>query len=330
MTCLLSNANHADHIRPQDDYNQQLRDFHEHHDFMIRVAAEEHKILKEAIRERTIASIRNKKKQLSKEKDVLDLADANTLLYNNHHLSITQPASPGGAQSNRKTRHTRHHRLDVDNLEGNGESHKRKRKIQPDIDNGSPVPNARGSFEAEGALLWDSQQSNSTAIPVERSFTTKELAIHTKAAVKNAAMYWSNKRLKENHVNGKSLSGSGLLTNGEVSETEATNGLPQNGNGASEDDVDDDETLAIIAPAMERGGSHLTRSKQNKEDALLSYDPLDGSRHMPQTDFGTAAVLAHSKLNRNREEVGTTESLTSAEQVDDLQYFKAAIAAGKY
>ena len=292
---------------------------------MIRVAIEEHKILKQAIRERTIANIRYKKRQLSKEKDILDLADSNTLLHNNHQFSITQPASPSGFQSNRKTRHTRHHRMDGECLETNGDSHKRKRKAPGDVDNGSPGPLARGAFEVEGAGLWDSQQLGSTMIPIERSFSTKELALHTKMAVKNAATYW-----KEHQSNSKGINGSGLLTNGDVSEAEGVNCLPQNGIAQSEDDVDDDEAPSLVAPAMDRTGSHVTRSKQNKDETLLLYDTLDGSRHVPQIDFGTAAVIAHNKLNRNREEVGTTESLTNAEQLDDVQFFKAAIAAGKY
>jgi len=206
-----------------------------------------------------------------KEKEHLDIADSNALLLHPSQFSITNPASPGGAQSNRKTRHTRH-RLEMDDLgtaiSAADGSHKRKRKVVADEENGSPGP--AGRFVEPGvATPWKEsqaklayQQMTVPAYSVERLFTEKELAMHLNTAALAAAHFFAAEKAQANASCVK-----GAASNGHNTDGEDPVGL---GNAqAHEAEIEEDATPAA-APEMDRNGNqsfHATRSTRNNNGA---------------------------------------------------------------
>ncbi|KAI1930794.1 hypothetical protein LOZ58_001047 [Ophidiomyces ophidiicola] len=221
-------------------------------EFRHRFAIEECNKLTETVRERLIQLISQRKNRLMREKEQLDVADTNALLLHPNHFSITNPASPGGAHSNRKTRHTRH-KIDIDDM-GNSmiaeSTSKRKRKVPVDDEFGSP--NIEGlSTPAERAKARLNQQQNSPAYNILSLFTEKELAMHSNQA-HIAALHFlsSSKRAR--------LSGAqGQMAEGEDAQ------------GSSDTSGQEDSA----APEMERTTSqsvHATRSTRNNGTAGLN------------------------------------------------------------
>lgn len=294
------------------------------YDFSLDTAKAEHRTMREHVRERAINAIKQKKRQLQKEKDQLDAADGNTLIFNSGQFAITQPASPGGAQNHRKTRHTRHC-LDLDNLEGVGESHKRKRKV--DIEHDSPGPNGKGVLD--GPSNWEKINSlfaqdhvATPALTIDRLFTPKELVNHLKEATELTARQWTAKRSKHPH-NGKGPVP--ILTNGDISDLET---LPQL-KPASEEEEED--TSALVAPVMDRTGSHTTRSTRNNPvENPYAYDPADRDADDRHRLFGIAAMRAVGSRAKNQLEAPTVKGLSTEAQEDDLAAFSELISADKY
>ena len=71
--------------------------------------------MESTIRERLVQSLSHKRAKLMKEKEQLDIADTNALLLHPSQFSITNPSSPGGGQTSRKTRF-RGNRADAEEL----------------------------------------------------------------------------------------------------------------------------------------------------------------------------------------------------------------------
>ena len=91
-------------------------------------------------------ALSQKRSRLLRDKEQLDLADSNALLLHPNQFSINDPASPGGQQNNRKTRHTRH-RIDPEELSSAAvaQENKRKRKAAfEETEAGSPGPSIGG------------------------------------------------------------------------------------------------------------------------------------------------------------------------------------------
>jgi hypothetical protein len=163
--------------------------------YKIRLAQEEHSILGRTIRERLIQSIVEKKKRLMREKEHLDVADSNALLLHPSQFSITNPSSPGGISSNRKTRHTRHRPGENDDVSGT-DGHKRKRKALDD-DVGSPGPSGRiletgtsSPFRDARAKLA-SAQFDTPLYSVDKLFTEKELGLSLNLAATAATSFFA-------------------------------------------------------------------------------------------------------------------------------------------
>lgn len=294
--------------------------------FAIRIAEEEHKALGRTIRDRVIQQVHKKKNQMLKEKEHLDIADTNALLLHPSQFSITHPASPGGAHSNRKTRHTRH-RLDVDDLNKAGDSSKRKRKVPAEFENGSPGPISR-PFEPDN-IYWEKsqagieyQQNSAPLLSIERLFTTKELTMATDTAVKTAAHIWTAKLAKARHNEGQTVDGSVLLTNGDLSDNEGNLAVSGNGGTANEMDGDDENGSVLDAPEMDRTGSqsmHATRSSRN----LIHNNPPHSSMSIPERKAAArtaalAAIASQLKLARNKDSESLAFGLTEQEAIDDL------------
>ncbi|KAF2718649.1 hypothetical protein K431DRAFT_296777 [Polychaeton citri CBS 116435] len=165
-------------------------------------AQEEHAHLSGTIRQRLIASLTKKRNQLLKDKENLDIGDANALLMHPRHFSLNTnsldaPGSPGGpgTRQDRKTRHLRHRAgSPAAGENGFGEIGKRKRKAGPFDDDGneSPAPGFRlplsdnlGGGRSPFRDARDKQihaQFEAPAYSLERIFTDKELAMATDTA----------------------------------------------------------------------------------------------------------------------------------------------------
>lgn len=195
--------------RHQNSLDRHWREY----DWRVHFAKEEFNQLSGTLRERLIQSISSKRTRLMREKEQLDIADTNALLLHPNQFSITNPASPGGIHSNRKTRHTRH-RVDLDEL-GNGivsELNKRKRKA-PEEDAGSPVRDAGGTTPAERSKTYLEKQTAPT-YSIHSLFTDKELTAHANQAhVATMHFFSTSKRADQ---------GSGAVTNGNNTDAEDT------------------------------------------------------------------------------------------------------------
>ncbi|KAI4164597.1 MAG: hypothetical protein LQ342_001910 [Letrouitia transgressa] len=194
-------------------HNFRIRELKEDHEYAIAVAEKEYSNLMNILRQRLIQSITQRKAQLIKDKEKGDLTDTNPLLLHPTPFGFTNPVSPGGVQSNRKTRHTRH-RLEIDDLGNIGESNKRKRKYQIDADEGSPAPNSRApEVEVNGSGKESQGQKehnrrNAPFYSMGHLFTDKELVSLQQDAsysVVQDLMTKRRKNLKEQRINGNLL-----------------------------------------------------------------------------------------------------------------------------
>ena len=245
----------------QDNFNFFVDQLTKDYGFNMAVAEEEHKRLIETLRQRLIANVQNKKTALQRDKEKLDIADTNALLYHPNQFSMNNAASPGGPQGNRKTRHTRH-RLEVDDIDPaiaiNG---KRKRKLANDGDTGSPV---REPDFLNGYKFPDPrpEEAMSQSYTVDKLFTDKELNAHLQAAsLKVLANQQASKRRKLGNAPGLLVADASELEDN-AEEDAAEEGEVANGDGYLE------------APGMERSATnqsyHATRSTR-------TTNPLNGA-----------------------------------------------------
>lgn len=207
----------------QGRHKSNLERHRREYDFRAHFAKEEFHQLSSTLRERLTQTISGKRSRLMREKEQLDIADTNALLLHPNQFSITNPASPGGLHSNRKTRHTRH-RVDLDEL-GNGivsELNKRKRKA-PEEEVGSPVRDAGGTTPAERSKAYLAQQS-APSYSMQSLFTDKELSAHANQAHVATVHFFSTSKRPDQ--------GSGTVTNGNNTDAEETpEGTGQEDNG---------------------------------------------------------------------------------------------------
>ncbi|KAL6243178.1 hypothetical protein RBB50_009729 [Rhinocladiella similis] len=227
-------------IQLMNNHNARLERLKYECDYRLHLAAEECEHMTSTLRERLFQSLSHKRQRLMKEKEQLDIADTNALLLHPSQFSITNPGSPGGTHTSRKTRFTRHR--EQEDLSGVGEMHKRKRK-HADDDIGSPSRNGIST----PADRKGSATSNQTApvYSIHSLFTDKELNFQSHQAQVAARHFFTTSR-KE----------------GEASNTRKR-GKDDNGKrGGSEDSGSSDEE-ELEAPEMERSASqnvHVTRS----------------------------------------------------------------------
>lgn len=168
-----------------------------------------------------------------KEKEQLDIADTNALLLHPSQFSITNPASPGGNHTSRKTRTTRHR---GDQEETNGTENKRKRKV----DDESPSRNGH-TTPADRAKAAHVTHQTDKLYSINQLFTDKELNFQSHQAQIAARHFFST-----SHKEGE------------------TNGISKKVQDESENETDKEDELE--APGMERTASqnvHVTRSTRN-------------------------------------------------------------------
>jgi hypothetical protein len=281
----------------QGRHQNSLERHRREYDFRQHFAKEEFHQLSSTLRERLMQSISSKRSRLMREKEQLDIADTNALLLHPNQFSITNPASPGGLHSNRKTRHTRH-RVDLDEL-GNGiisELNKRKRKA-PEDDTGSPVRDAGGTTPAERQKQYLAQQTAPT-YSMHSLFTDKELSAHANHAhVATVHFFSTSKRADQ---------GSGAVTNGnntDVDDTPEVTGHEDNGT----------PTADMIRTASQN--FHVTRSTRG----TAAHSALSALAELADKPASRPALPYHVLSNYHARPNGNAPPLTSLlnDEVDD-------------
>lgn len=283
---------------------------------------EEYKLMYKTLRDRLMNSLNSKIHTLIREKEQLDIADTNSLLLHPTQFSITNPTSPGGTHTNRKTRLTRQ-RVDGDDYSNNHlleAVNKRKRKALDD-DPGSPGQDGY-STPAERAKARLLSQQTTPSYTVNSLFTDKELHMHSFNAHLAVSHYFTHSKrngMKPNHNSRRGSSSSSA------------------DNSSSTSSSQDIENLS--APEMDRTASsqttfHVTRSTRTNAGALLGInllaDHLPGDKHSSSSAFNSTsskptlpyALLANYN-SKNGQTVPQIAGLTSEEVDDDLTKIEA-------
>ncbi len=296
---------------------------------MIQVARFEHNRLMNTVRHRLIHSVNANKNLLNRERDKYDITAENALHFYPNHFSITHPASPGGPQSNRKTRHTRH-RIDIDDLNAVGESNKRKRKALADADNDSPGPSGRAA-ETEVPQAWKEVQDareahqNAPLYTVDRLFSERELDMNLRQATLDSVNFFSSKRLKSNG-DGQYIATGEAHTNGNALMEEEDDGDENAGLDdtatADKGDADNEDPL-LIAPEMDRTANnslHVTRSSRT-----LNPNAPSALGEMAGRKSAVSLMGTQKKTKAGDDQTKGGPPLNDSEVQEDLAMIAAAI-----
>ena len=275
------------------------------------------------MRQRLIQGVNQKKAFLLKEKEKLDIADSNALLFRPDQFTINNTASPGGPQSNRKTRHTRH-RLDAEDMDTTS-GNKRKRKGLPDGDNGSPTPAGR-DVEAinvlkEANVKLEAHRHHAPLYSIDRLFSEKELNGNLQQA-----SYYVIENMKRRKLNADAQNNllSLVPTNADGTDNEDDGGAETNfGNDVVMDDA------LLTAPEMGRSitntSYHATRSTrvQNLSNGISAGDSLGelAGRHA-----GVALIGVYQKEKKREDEYNRAPGLSDQEAETELALMKALMA----
>ena len=285
-----------------------LDSFKREYDFSVGVAAAEEQALRETAKHRVISSLQAKRKALQRDREILDSTDINAIMHGAGLISTT-PGSPG-LHNNRKTRQGgRHARQEQDTPETVDNI---KRKRRQDFDE-SPGP---GSRNPTTTASWTRDIPAAGDPDVAKYFSAKDLSLHYRQANTLIAESWvERKPLRSN--------GTTQLTNGFHRENGKSNGIQES--GEDEEVVD---TSALVAPAMDRTGSHATRSTRNNQtDITLARDTFEALKN-PERMYGLAVIEAlgprQPKAAKADLEAPWTPSLTSAEILEDRAYMDAS------
>lgn len=269
------------------------------------------------IRDRIYQVVQKKRMKLTAERESLENADPTTTLFHPSQFSIANPASPGGLQNNRKTRHTRH-RLELEEG-GNGESNKRKRKAPLEMENGSPsrAVDSDTNFPWKEANAKLEAHNNAPAVTLDQLFTEKDILLNLQRASRFVVHTMSNRyrgaSSQTPRENNTSKGKKRACTNGNASS------LPQSSSSSETEDptpprannllpIDppstEDALLLLEAPLMDRTANasyHATRSTATLPNAS-SYD---ADLLEPGEIIGRRAailLLGQERLQRKRED----------------------------
>ncbi|KAL8991814.1 MAG: hypothetical protein Q9169_007628 [Polycauliona sp. 2 TL-2023] len=345
-----------------DRHNFRIRELKDDYEYAVTVADKEHTYLLNILRTRLTQTIEQKRAALLKERDKFEFSDVSSSLLNPTHFVFANPASPGGPQSNRKTRHGRH-RYDIDDPSEN----KRKRKLPTDGDEGSPAPTNRNlDNEAplvgkDSSMKFESHQSFATPPSMGLLFSDKELVITSQEASYAALQDILAKRKKSNklqtldkdsvrkieamtarldrtqkpskHSRLSKANGSTNPTTANVSDDDEDNPdmLPSQIDGADEALSDDN---FLTAPAMDRTANssiYATRSTR-------TLNPLFPNSNSPLQSLGdlagrASAIKYMGTCNKERklgpDEYQRAPALTDQEVEEDMALIAAAVREDK-
>ena len=295
--------------------------------YQVDVALREHRLLTETLRQRLIHTVNQKKSGLLKEKEKLDIADNNSLLFHSNQFSINNSASPGGLQSNRKTRHARH-RLEAEEFEPvGGLNNKRKRKAPIDIENGSPGPTGRDTElinplkEANARL--EAHQVSTPLYTIERLFSNRELDVNLQQACYDVIAEQSAKRRR---VNIDSQTNGASMESFAHPQSDSDTGFPQPEDSA-EGETEDLLTTAVM---MERTNTqtstqyHTTRStrKTNLSNSQFAREQLG---EFAGREAAVAAIGTYQREKKREDEYQRAPPLTEVEAESDMALYEAAM-----
>lgn len=304
-------------------YQASMRELEQSHQYKVRLAQEEHRHLANTLRERLVASVKQRQSRLLKEKEQLDIADSNALLLHPNQFSITNPASPGGPASNRKTRHTRHRVGDPDEMVGTAmateKSRKRKAAFE-DADSGSPGPSGRNPDLGFASPFRDAKaktmhtQFEAPAYSIDRLFTDKELAMTMNTAAVATTHFFNKLRVQEQNNHNGAANGTNGAHNGGV------DGGDDSGTAtANEGEVEGDEDGATpAAPEMERTQSHHATRGSTRNNPLADLAlAAERTGALPFSSVAPVILPANvgSKANAS---APTPPGLTNAEVDNDF------------
>ncbi|EAQ83807.1 hypothetical protein CHGG_10211 [Chaetomium globosum CBS 148.51] len=247
------------------DYEKKTSEFLTAHAFKTETANREYKALSQTLRDRLINVIMSKKSRLNREKEALEISDASALLLHPNQFSITNPASPGGAHGKRATRQRRE-------LEDMTFENKKRKRLNNNDDDGSPVPQRR-ALDASGTTpLWQtdrlaSRKPTGTVYSIDKLFTDKELGMTSSAATLAARKY--------------------ILTHKPKLDDQGRPIKSPDGSDSGTGDNDEDGSDSIpSAPMMERNVSHATRSgRGGANNPNFTDDKLMGMEMLANFDF---------------------------------------------
>lgn len=295
--------------------------------YYVEVALKEHRLLIEIVRQRLIHNVNQKKAALLREKEKLDIADTNALLFHPNQFSINNSASPGGPQSNRKTRHARH-RLEAEELEPvGGVNSKRKRKAPTDLENGSPGPTGRDTEpinplkEANDRL--EAHQVSTPLYSIDRLFSARELDMNTQQAHYEVIAEQGAKRRK---LNADSQTNGASMDPFAHTMSESDDGLPQPEYGA---DGEAEDVLATTV-AMERTNTqtstqpHTTRStrKTNLRNSQFAREQLG---ELAGREASVHLIGTYPKDKKREDEYSRAPPLSDIEAEADIVLYEAAM-----
>ncbi len=275
-----------------------------------------------------------------RDKDQLDIADSNPLLLHPNQYSIVNPASPGGAQSNRKTRHTRH-RLDPDELSGPAvaQDNKRRRKTAYEQnDAGSPDPGNRNVDMVERSPFREAKaklihaQFEAPLMSVEKLFTEKELSL-----VKNNAKMAANHHFSKLRTQDKD--GPPPPVNADAgtidADTSISTTLPATGSSIVPE-AGEADSPPPTAPEMDRtaGTSHMTtrgtvrnNNTNNSGIHALSDLALAAERALPfAPQPHQPVIIPASQGARANAAAPTPSGVSAAEFEHDFALFRRALS----
>lgn len=293
----------------------------------MEVALKEHRLLIENVRQRLIHTVNQKKSALLKEKEKLDIADTSALLFHPNQFSINNSASPGGPQSNRKTRHARH-RLEAEDIEPvGGVSNKRKRKAPTDIENGSPGPAGRDTEPTnplkEANARLEAHQITAPLYSIDRLFSARELDMNLQQACYDVVAEQSAKRRRPNtdsQTNGTSVDPFAHTL------SDSDEGFPPPEYGA---DGEPEDFLAA-ATTMERTNTqtstqyHITRSTR-KTNLSNSQSARERLGELAGREAGIPSIGNYAKEKKREEEYQRAPPLSELDAESDMALYEAAM-----
>ena len=295
--------------------------------YNVEVALKEHRLLTENLRQRLIHGVNQKRSALLKEKEKLDIADTSALLFHPNQFSINNSASPGGPQSNRKTRHARH-RLEAEELESvGGVNNKRKRKALVDIENGSPGPAGRDTEPTnplkEANARLEAHQVSAALYSIDRLFSARELDTNLQQACYDVIAEQSAKRRR---LNADSQTNGASMDPFAPAMSESDDGLPQPDFGAD----GEAEEVPAAAVMMERTNTqtstqfHTTRSTR-KTNLSNSHSAREHLGELAGREAAVPCIGQYSKEKKKEDEYQRAPPLSELDAESDMALYEAAM-----
>lgn len=318
-------------LATQYNHNSRIENILKDNEFYVGVAHQEHQLLIESLRRRLILNLNQKKAAMHKEKEKFDIADTHAGLLHPNHFSLNSVVSPGGPQSNRKTRHTRH-RLEVDDIDTINGNNKRKRKAPGDNDNGSPAPAGRdmesASIFREANAKLEYHQVTAPLYTIDRLFSQKELDQNLQVATFSVIENLKRRKLnKDPAASAPSLVG----TNLDASDSEDNPGAdPDVGMDGANDDA------LLTAPDMDRTATNTSQHATRSSRAMVTGKSIaagDATGSLAGRAAGARLIGTYDKKEKKRdEEYQRAPPLNDQEIEDELALIKVAMeeeAAGR-